>query len=249
MKFRYQYFILLLVAALGFVGLFSFYRFFFVKPTYVYVKVKLGQGLWWASTIQPPVWFIKALKKGEKESGLNIQSKVAVIKVNFYPYFIYVGSTAQLNDQYRVFLTLKLKADQNKNTGEYSFDRSTLAVGSPIQIDLPSVSFTGTVTELDKKPFSDPTIEKTITLKKALDDNILNGLQIGDEYFNGEETSLKIIDKYVDGDYLFIKAKIKVKEISHQLIFGEEQIIAVNNNFSFMVGNSVFYNFIVQKID
>lgn len=65
-----NYFISIFLAVIIFVGFVSVFKLFFTKPTYVYVKVKMGQGLWWASTAKPSLWFVKSLNKGETERDL-----------------------------------------------------------------------------------------------------------------------------------------------------------------------------------
>ena len=66
-----NYFISIFLAAIAFVGVVSIYKLFFVQPTFVYAKVKVGQGLWWATTQRPSFWFVEALKKGVMETDLT----------------------------------------------------------------------------------------------------------------------------------------------------------------------------------
>jgi len=57
-----RYFFLLCISViLIVVAVIAVFRFSRTKPTYLYVEIKMGQGLWWAQTAKPSIWFIKAL--------------------------------------------------------------------------------------------------------------------------------------------------------------------------------------------
>src|SRR3989344_5717272 len=76
------------------------------KPDYLYVKVKLSQGLWWASTQKPSIWFINAIKKGEIEYNLLGKPAAEILEVRYYsiPYSLLAPS----KDQFDIYATVKL---------------------------------------------------------------------------------------------------------------------------------------------
>ncbi|MFA5770295.1 MAG: hypothetical protein WC894_02260 [Patescibacteria group bacterium] len=254
MKFKYLYFILLFALLIGFVFFVSFYRLFFSKSTYIYAKVKVGQGLWWASTAKSPLWLVNSIKKGDVIKNFNGETEVEVLSVRHFPYFL-TQNLAQNNvsfiniNQYDIFLNLKIKVSGNKING-YSFQRSTIGVGAPIDLDFPSAQISGAITELSDKPIVENFVEKTIFLtKKSTDSNEFYSIKIGQSYFDGENEVIKIIDKSFDGSNITIKALFKLKKESDQLVFGEEEILAINKIFNFITSNSIFYNFIIDKIE
>src|SRR3990167_8185822 len=139
-----NYFISIFIACIAFVGVVSIYKLFFVKPTFVYAKVKVGQGLWWATTQKPNLWFVKNIKKGDAQTDFVGELTAEILSVHYYP-------TVSPN-QYDVYLTMKLKVSGNKKTGKYNFNRSTIGVGAPIDLEFPSTQFSGTITDLSVKP-------------------------------------------------------------------------------------------------
>jgi len=248
MKFKYLYFILLFVGAIGFVFLMSFYRLFLSKPNYVYAKVKVGQGLWWASTIKPPLWLVDSVKKGNVINTTKGMPDVEVLSVRYLPYFFPQINFSFVN-QYDVFLNLKVKVTGNKING-YSFQRSTLAVGAPIDLNFPSAQLSGTVIELSDKPIINDLIKKTILLtKKSVDLNEFDSIKVGSNYFDGENEIIKIVDKSFDGSNINLNVLFKLKKINDQLIFGEEEAIYNNKTINFIASDSIFYNFLIQKIE
>ena len=50
---RENYFIVIFGLIILFVGVVSAKKLFFTKPTFIYTKVKVGQGLWWAGGQKP----------------------------------------------------------------------------------------------------------------------------------------------------------------------------------------------------
>ena len=68
-----NYIVTVIVLCVLFVGVMSVYKLFIAKPTYVYVKVKVGQGLWWANTSRPNAWFVEAIKQAKVEVDLTGQ--------------------------------------------------------------------------------------------------------------------------------------------------------------------------------
>lgn len=240
-----NYFLLTFASIIFFVSLLSVYRIYVVKPTYIYVKVKLGQGLWWASTSQPPLWIINSITKDKKEN----QTIAQIIKVNYYPYFT-TGINNQFIDQFDVYLYLRLKV--TKNNKSFYFNRSVITVGTPIDLEFLNTQISGTVISLSDKPLIDKYINKIVFLIKK--DPFLweyEAIKIGDYYFDGENKVFEIVDKEMseNEDVLTVKAKIKVKEINNQLIFANEKFFNIGKNINIITNNFNFNNYIISKID
>ena len=261
-----NYFISIFLACIAFVIFVSVYRLFAVKPTYVYVKVKMGQGLWWASTAKTPIWFVNSIKKGDTESGLTGNPSAKILSVRYYPW----GGS----NQYDVYLILKLRVTGNKKTG-YSFNRSTIGVGAPIDFEFPSVQFSGIIIDLSEKPFKEKFIEKTVYLAKGSGyykdfpfpyENII----IGDKYFDGEDYVFEVLDKKLQkqiwtvannltgqlfeqeaetAQQIIVKAKIKVKEINKQLVYGEDQVVILNRSLNISTSRVSFGDYSIIGIE
>ena len=91
-----NYFISIFLACIAFVVLVAGYKLFFPKPTYIYVRVKIGQGLWCASTTKPPIWFINSIKKGNTQNDLLGKPLAEILSVRYYPWY-------NTNNQYDVY--------------------------------------------------------------------------------------------------------------------------------------------------
>lgn len=260
---RKNYFITLFLLTIVFVGIVSLFKLFssYSQPTYVYAKVKMGQGLWWSGGAKPSIWFVDAIKKGDVETDLLGKPIAEIMKVNYYPWW---GS-----DQFDVYLMVKLKVSANKKTKKYNFKRSTLGVGAPIELEFSSVQLSGTVTELNDKELTDTYTEKQITLtKKWAYPWEYAAIRVGDSYFNGENTIFEIIGKNAQNtstissdpygnnnpsitelkQYITVTAKIKVKEKDGQFIFGEDQIIRPGKLFNFSTPSFTFTDYAVGEI-
>ncbi|GIW63855.1 MAG: hypothetical protein KatS3mg091_657 [Patescibacteria group bacterium] len=146
-----NYFISIFIACIGFVAVVSVYKLFFVKPTYVYAKVKVGQGLWWASTQKPSSWYLEAfqnvIKTKESENDLSGNPQSQILSMRYYPTYI--------QNQYDVYLIMKLKVSKLGKTGKYNFKRSSIGVSSPVDFEFPSVQFSGTIIDISEKPIKD----------------------------------------------------------------------------------------------
>jgi len=257
-----SYFILVFLACIGFVGIVSLYKLFVVKPTFVNVKVKMGDGLWYANSLKPSSWFIDSLKRGEMEKGLTGNPIAKILEIRYYPSW---GS-----DQYDIYLTIKLQVTGNDKTKKFTFRRSTIGVGAPIDFEFPSVQFSGTIVELSNFPLKNKCQEKTIELIKTLSFPWeYEAIQVGDKYFDGEDYIFEIIDKqsqgfspllsygsnsvdstfFANGKSILLKAKIKVKKINNNLILGEDQIIRLGKVINITTNNLTLNNYEVIKIE
>ena len=257
-----NYFISIFIAIVAFVGFVSVFKLFFTKPTYVYAEVKVGQGLWWASTQKPSIWFVNAIKNAKVEKNLIGQPSAKILGVRYYPYFD--------TGQYDVYVTVKIRVSGNKKTGEYSFNRSTIGVGSPIDLEFPSTQFSGTIIALSDKPLKENYVEKTVYMtKKNAYPWEYNAIKIGDSYFDGKETVFQVIDKksqdtsLISSDaygnsnpnltesqmYIVVKAKMRLKQENGQLIYGEDQNVTLGRNIGIATSNFAYNNFVVSQIE
>src|SRR3989344_3679749 len=81
---KQNYFVTVIVLCVLFVGVVAVYKLFIAKPTYVYVKVKVGQGLWWANTQRPNTWFVEAIKQAKEEVDLTNRPVAKILGVRYY---------------------------------------------------------------------------------------------------------------------------------------------------------------------
>ena len=257
-----NYFISIFLAAIAFVGVVSIYKLFFVQPTFVYAKVKVGQGLWWAATQKPSLWFVRNIKKGDVQTDLVGEPTAEILSVRYYPTYI--------SNQYDVYLTMKLKVSGNKKTGKYNFNRSTIGVGAPIDLEFPSSQFSGTVTEFSEKPILDKYVKKTVYLLKSLAYTWeYDGIKIGDKFFDGEANAVEIVDKSAiahpstvtpsryflneafsqDRSDIVVKLELEGKFVDGKFVFGEEQVVSLGKTVYLSTDNFTFTDYLVSKVE
>jgi len=255
-------FILIFFVSILFVGLIAGYKLFFFKSTYVYVKVKIGQGNWWAGTSKPPIWFIRSLKKGDTEKNLLNRPFATILHVRYYPW--------PATTQYDVYVSLKLRVNKNPKTGKYNFKRSTIGVGSSIDLEFPSVQFSGTVIDLNEKPPQEMYVTKTVTItKRTAYSWEYEAIQIGDTYFDGEDKTIEIVDKkasdlspqsFFDSygyslstldprKYITVRLKMKLMKTDDGLVLGEEQLINPGKWIYLSTKNFTFNDYFVGTIE
>lgn len=257
-----NYFLLIFIGCIGFVGAVAFYKLFISKPTYVYAKIKVGQGMWWASTQRPSIWFVNAIEEARVQKDLTGKPLVEVLSVSYYPWY---GSS-----QYDVYVTAKLKVSKVSGKGTYNFNRETIGVSSPIDLEFPNIQYSGTITELSSQPLNESYSEKIIYLsKKYTYPWEYDEIQIGDKFKNGNKIIFQILDKakgetnevltndfgnLVSTDaetyrYIIIKAKINVKMESNQLVYGEEYIISPGRSLGFTTEHSTLNDYMISKVE
>ncbi len=269
--FQKNYFFLILLSSFFFIGFFSFWKTFFAKPTYIYAKVQISQGLWWTQTNRSPVFFIKNLKTGLEEKNFLGETIAQVLSVRYYPL-----NDFNLNNpnQHDIYLLIKLKVNKSK-TNHYNFKRSNIAVGSPVDFEFPQIQFSGTIIDLSETPFKDNLVEKIIYLEKPYGYSWeADQIKINDYYFDGQEKVFQIIDKNVSNninsfnigrfltnnffvnpedisDYklIKIKAKIKLKKEKNYFIFGEEQIIKPGGTLNIETNNFYFQDYLITNLE
>jgi hypothetical protein len=254
-----NWFISIFFACIAFVALVSFYKLFVKQENFVYARVKVSQGLWWASTQRPPQWLAAALNESMVEKDLTGKPKAKILSMRSYPYY---------TTGYEVYLTLKLKVSGKLKTGTVNFNRSTLAVGSPIELAFPKAEITGTVIEMSDKPIKDKLVWKEITLIKS---NAYqweyDAIEIGDVYNDGQEKVFEVLDKQINDNpsyylgsnlgavysepryIITVKAKIKARQSFSDLIYGAEQELKIGKTINLSTQNFYFQDFRLAGIE
>ncbi len=231
---------------------FALFKFTASETEHVYVKIKVSQGFWWASSVKPNIWYAQAIKKGDIEYDLLRKPIAEILEVRYYPFF---SETQQTEDKYDIYLKVKLTANYDNRKEQYIFKRSSVVVGSPIELETLSSQISGTVIEVSESEFEDKYVEKVITLVKeeGFSNNspyLFNSIKVGDKYFDGEGVVFEILDKKLQRTTLLvsdqlgniytrqspsmqniiIKAKVVVKEIDGLIFFGEEKLLTSGNS-------------------
>lgn len=259
-----NYIILILAGVILLVVIASLLKTTAQEQNFIYAKIKVDRGLWWIRTQKPSIWYSAGIKKGEKEVNLLGNTTAEIIKVRNYPFF----EENQVEPQYNIYITAKLSVNKNK-TGEYVFKRTPVSVGSPIDIEFPSVNVSGTVIELKENQPKDELVEKTVLLSKRFAFPWeYEEIKIGDKYYDSEEIVFEVLDKsktdtYIlsqdpygnlnstttePGRYITIKAKVKVKNVQGKMVFGEEQMMIPGSPFFVVTDNYTYYDFVVTKV-
>ncbi len=258
-----NYFLTIFIVCCVFVLLISVYKLFIQKPTYVYVKVKVGQGLWWASTQKPSMWLIEGIKHIDEERDLTGSILAQVLNVSYYPWY---GSS-----QYDVYVTMKLKVSQVGKSGLYNFKRATIGVASPVDFEFPNIQFSGTIIQLSDRPITEKIIQKTVYLvKKYSSQWEYDAIEVGDTYNNGNKEIMKILDKTVSGtnqvilaengkfidpnlieerNYILVKTKMTGYEKNGQFIFAEEFVITPGRLFDYSIDTFTFNGFVIAQVE
>jgi len=251
-----NYLVAVFLACIAFVGLVSIYKLFVVKPTFIYARVKMGQGLWWASTQRPPLWLVKSIRKGDVQTDLTGKPVAEILSVRYYPTY----ST----NQYDVYLNIKLKV-----SGKYNFNRTTIGIGAPVDFEFPSSQFSGTIIDLSEKPIKDDYQEKIVYLTKLYASPWeYDGIKIGDKFFDGAENAVEILDKTgesveinpsfngsVESSFsqvkknILVKVKLQVKKIDNKYIFGNEQTVSPGKTIYLATDNFNFVDYTVAGIE
>lgn len=259
-----NYIIILFGLIIFFVGCVILFKFLTQEKETVYVKVKVSQGLWWASTLKPSIWLADSLQKGDVEVNLSGKPIVEILEVRKYPLAISYSA-----EQYEVFLTVKLKANYNANTQKYSFKRSNLTIGGPIEFEFQNSAITGTVTDISDKPIENQYEEKIVTLQKEFAQEWeYDAIIEGDIYSDGEEIIIEVLGKNVVERYdvanslrnnfpvatgrlvnITTTLKMKLKKQDNTYLFREELPIVRGRRINLSLANFVLNDFVITGIE
>lgn len=261
LTFVKKYYVLFVIGAcvMG-VGTYGVYKVLIQKPTYIYAKVKVGQGYWWATTQKPTMWYLKAIQQAKEQKDLAGKPVAKILDVSYYPFY---GS-----GQYDIYVTVKLKVARVGNKGTYNFNRETIGVSAPIDLEFPNVQFSGTIIALSTSPFDDKYVEKTVYLTKRIPFPWeYEQIEVGDTQSDGKRVVLEVLEKNYGTEYetallqqgvflnssissFTVKMKVLVKKVDDQYIFAEEYPITTGRMF---VGPStkkfVFLDYYITKVE
>ena len=215
--------------------------------------------MWWASTQKPSLWFVKAIQQAKEQKDLTGKPLVSMIDVSYYPYY---------SNQYDVYVTVKLKVSSVGKKETYNFNRETIGVSSPIDLEFPNVQFSGTIIELSKIPFKDTFENRVIYLSKRIPlPWEYEQIVIGDKQLSEKVSVFKVLDKsYGDivdttilqqgtllnssANMFTVKAQIRVKKVDGQYIFGEEYPIAPGKVLlGVATDNFTFSDYYIVKVE
>lgn len=242
------------------------YKNFLSKTNYIYAKVEINYPESYYS--KPDIWILDSLHKGDVQTGILGQPETEILNVTYYPSSI-------ADNQFDIFLNLRLQAGYDKTTGSYSFQRSPIAVGSPITLSFPTSHVIGTILYLGKTPPQDKYVEKTVYLVnpgayKKSTPYLYDSIKIGDSYYDGNQTVFKITNKRLERNVfavvnnftsqvsegttdttqdIVIIAKIKLLEKNNQLIFGGDQLVQLGDKLNLSTDNGLNLNdFVISAI-
>lgn len=254
--------VILIVACILLVGAISIYRLYVQKTQFIYVKVKVSQGYWWATTQKPNMWYIKAIQQAKEEKDVIGEPLATVMRVAYYPWY---GSNS-----FDIFVTLRIKVTKIGKTGVYSFKRETIGVSSPIDFEFEKVQFTGTIVTMSEKPIVPTTTNKVVYLsKKYTYPWEYDAIHIGDYFNDGNTNVIEILDK-AKGDtnevivneggrlvsneteeyrYISLKIKMRVREDGGQVFYGDEIIVSPGRSLGFVTNGFTFNDYVVSKIE
>ncbi|HRN70502.1 MAG TPA: hypothetical protein PLS49_04930 [Candidatus Woesebacteria bacterium] len=261
---RNNYLVVLFGCMLFIVGSILLLRFLTQEEKTIYVKVKVSQGLWWASTLKPSIWLAESLQVGDKEVNLSGKPIAEILEVRKYPLAI----PNYISEQYDVFLIVKMQANYNENTQKYNFKRSDITVGGPIEYEFQKTTITGTVIEMSDKPLIEEYIEKIVTLKKELAQEWeYDSIVVGDSYFDGKDVMLEIRDKNITNTFnavsqqgtnyptfstrrvdIVTTVNMKLKKNTNIYVLREELPITLGRRINLALEDSILTDFIVTDI-
>lgn len=264
-QIKKNYLVFFFALIILFIGSVITYKIIYSKSEYMYVQVKVGEGYWWASTLKPSIWYVNAIRKGEKAQDLLGRTTAQIIAKRIYPTWT--------NDQYDTYITMKLRVSYNAKTKEYSFENNTVSIGSPIEVQFPKADVTGTIIDLGAKPLSTNYVEKTVYLVDqggyTKDFTFrYDGIKVGDSYFDGQDTVFTVLSKRLDKNIwtvtdnnaqvyerdvyttqnIVVKARIKVQKEADGYYFGKDYKLSNNASIPFSTPGFIFEGFVVREI-
>lgn len=235
----------------------------------LYVKIKLSQGLWWSGNGNPPIWLAKSINSGDFEKDLFGNEIATVISRTYYP-----SEPLKYPNQYEVYITAKLAAQKDRGSDKYRYKRGSLAVGSPISIDLNTATVTGSIMEISSDEIKPNDVLKKITLFNQYgyytdSPKEFESIAINDEYSDGRNVVFKVTKKYLGprlvafsdnygkqainqikvNQNIYVDAEIMVKEVNGMYFFGEEQRVVPGANLNILTNTQDFTKYTVVSVN
>lgn len=261
-----NYLLTLFISVVLFVGIIALFKLLTPNSTELYVKIKMGQGYWWANTTKPGSWYLNSFKKGDIYYGSIGKPQATIMDIRRYPYGY---------SQYDIFVTLKMKVESRGKNGPYSFNRTNLLIGAPIELEFPTSRLTGAIIELSKTPFKDNYVEKTVYLvnQGGYTKDFpyrYDSIKKGDKYSDGQDVVFEVLDKNLEKSIwtvtnnfngeiyerevettqnIVVKVKAKFKQKDDGLYYGEENKLSLNTQLPFSTSNYFFENFYIRRIE
>lgn len=259
-SFKKNYLLAGFISIVIFILILIVYRLIFSNPVYIYVKVYIQQGYY---ATQPSYWLIDALTKEKQIANKEIAK---IQSVDYYP--------SWQSNQIDVYTIVKIKVNYNRATKEYTYNRNTLSIGSPIQLHLQYLDINGTIEDMSNAPFKYKYLDKIVYLINrsgyAKDfPYIYNSINIGDKYFDGTTNAFEILDKSLETQTwavtnnfnaqvyertvdttqnIVMKARIKVRQEGNYLIYGEQYRVTNNALIPFSTNNLFLSDFVIRSI-
>lgn len=257
--------ILIFGLAIFLIGCIVIFKLLNPKKETIYVQVKVSQGLWWASTLKPSIWLADSLQKGDTELNFSQKPVVEIIEVRKYP----LNLTNTTSEQYEVLLTVKMQVSKNETTHKYTFKRSNITIGAPIEYEFQNTSVTGTVMQVSENPITNTYEDKIVVLEKDLAQEWeYDAITIGDTYFDGEDIVLEVLDKNITDRYSAIytlggynpvfsgtrvnirtTVKMKLKKKDKNYIFRDELPIVKGKRINLNFDQAVLSDFVVSSLE
>ncbi len=269
-KFNYKIILLILFVIIAGVTSFIGFNKKISKPKNTqYIRLKLSQGLWWSGNGNPPIWLAKSVNPGDTEKDLFGNEIATVIARNYYP-----SEPLKFPNQYEVYITVKLATQKDRGSEKFRYKRGTLAVGSPISIDLSSTTVTGSIMEMSSDEIKDTSVIKKITLFNQYgyytdSPKEFESIALNDTYSDGQNIVFRTTKKYLGprlvafsdnfgkqsinqikvNQNIYVDAEIMVKEINGMYFFGEEQRVVPGANLNILTNTQDFTKYTVVSVN
>lgn len=161
----------------------SFFLFFYRKPQYVQIRVKVTEQDVLRARVQPDAWYANQFSVGDVERDALGRKSVEVINVESFP----VDEKKKA-----VYLDLNVMATYDSRTKLYYIKGKKLIFGSPIRFNLSQVTFDGYVTEFPGAEMQNLKHEyrSVIVLERSIEPQIAEAIHIGDKITNSRNTLL-----------------------------------------------------------
>lgn len=167
----------------------AFFLFFLRKPEYVTIRVKVTDQDVLYQRIEPKNWYANRFQIGDSELdalGRKITEITGIESFN-------VDAQSKA-----LYVDLKVRAVYDSRTKLYSARGKSLVFGTPMRINLSTVTFDGFVTEYPNSVFFKEMSEKKVVvnlLARSVEPALASSIKKGDKVFDSNQTLLaEIID-------------------------------------------------------
>lgn len=195
----------------------TIYFFFSRKTEYLDITIRLfnqDSPEHVVDTNQPKSWYIEQIQKGKAQKGQFGENLIEIVDVYSYP-------SAHLYNN--VYVTLRLKAIQNKITKQYIYEGSPLLIHDTRSFKIQDLLVNGEIVDLGNKPRE---------LKKFKVKIEVNPKNI--DFSNNSESIIKGVENYIS-DLIEVGATIKdstgreLTKVNKVEKTNGERILATNN--------------------